>query len=175
MVGGLRGHRIFGRKSLAPTTINRVFATLRRFAKWAHEEPGNVFALGGLPTRGIKALASNEPNYKKLERRDITRLLKASDVLVHLGETSDATGLKARKNARPRRNRAMLAMLYYTGLRVSEMVRLNLSQLQGNHIVNVARKGTARSRRIFLPADCRRWSPLSWIAIGEGCRFGVVR
>lgn len=27
-------------KGLATTTLNRAFATLRRFAKWAHEEPG---------------------------------------------------------------------------------------------------------------------------------------
>jgi site-specific recombinase XerD len=131
----------------APTTVNRVFATLRRFAKWAHEQPGHVFERGGLPTRGIKTLAVDEPDCKKLPRQDIHQLFKAADAL----ERSEV-----RKNARPRRNRAILAVLYYTGLRVSELVALKRDQYQESYLVNVARKGKSRSKGLYLVAECRK-------------------
>ena len=45
-----------GRK---PATVNRVFVTLRHFARWVNELPGAVFATHGFPTRGIKELADS--------------------------------------------------------------------------------------------------------------------
>lgn len=138
----------------AATTINRVLATLRRFARWMHAQPGNVFAVTGLPTHGIRELATDEPECKKVERRDLHALFKAADALVLLGTRRDG---EPRKNARPRRNRAILALLRYTGLRVSELVALKRSQLQDNYLVNVARKGKARSRGVYIVAECRRY------------------
>jgi len=128
----------------APSTVNRALATLRRFARWAHDQEGSPF-VGGLPTRGVKALVIDQPVAKKLPQNDVYRLFKAADTLV-VSET--------RKNSRPRRNRAILAALYFTGLRVSELCRLELEQYQGKHLLGVVRKGRTRSR-IFLSAQCR--------------------
>ncbi len=131
----------------AATTVNRAFATLRRFAKWCHEQPGHVFEKGGMPTRGIRALDVDEADCKKLTRQDVHQLFKAADALVRTEE---------RGNAAPRRNRAILAVLYYTGLRVSELVALRRDQYQGSYLVNVARKGKSRSKGLYLVAECRR-------------------
>jgi integrase/recombinase XerD len=133
--------------SKASTTINRVFATLRRFARWAYEQPGGLFEASGLPTRGIKELAVDEPDCQKLDKRDVHRLFKAADRLV-LTET--------RADQRPRRNRAILAMLYYTGLRVSELTALGRQQYDGRYLINVKRKGKARSKGVYVGTECRK-------------------
>jgi integrase/recombinase XerD len=129
------------------TTINRVFATLRKFANWVHEQPQTPFVYG-LPTKGIKDLTTEESECIKLEQREIYALQKAADNLV-LTET--------RANARPVRNRAIMQTLYFTGLRVSELVALNRKQYDGKYFRNVKRKGKARTKQVFIPTECRRY------------------
>ena len=93
----------------APATINRVFATLRRFTRWANrwenEQPGAVFGAAGLPTRGFKELDVAESECQKLHKEEVQRMFAAAD-----WQVTACT----RKNQRPRRNRAILAVLYYT-------------------------------------------------------------
>jgi integrase/recombinase XerC len=134
----------FGR---APATINRMFRTLRHFARWVHEQPETPFARTGLPTAGIKELATDEPDAKKLEKREVWQLFKAADNLV-------LTELRA--NSRPKRNRAILAILYYTGLRVTELVHLRRSQWDGKRFRNVQRKGNVRTKLLYVPPEGRR-------------------
>jgi integrase/recombinase XerC len=134
------------RHGRAPTTINRAFAVLRRFARWVHEQPDSPFRFG-MPTHGIKELAVDEPEAKKLSRREINALFKAADMRV-LTDT--------RKNARPRRNRAILALLYFTGLRVSELCALRRDQYDGTHLHDIRRKGKSRTKRMYVSVDCRR-------------------
>ena len=100
----------------------------------------------GVPTRGIRAL-DVDADCKKLTRQDVQQLFKAADALIM---TED------RSNAVPRRNRAILAVLYYTGLRVSELVALRRDQYRKSYLVNVARKGKARSKELYLVAEFRR-------------------
>ena len=126
-------------------TVNRAFASVRRFARWAQEQPGGVFGRHGSPVRGAKELATDETSCKKLSAQDVHRLLRAADRLV---------AAEQRKNARPRRNRAILALLFYTGLRVSELTALKASQWREKHLVNVARKGRGRTKAIYLVKDC---------------------
>ena len=133
------------RAGKSASTVNRVFASVRRFARWAQEQPGGVFGRHGSPTRGVKELATDEPSCKKLSAQDVHRLLRAADRLV---------AAEKRKNARPRRNRAILALLLYTGLRVSELTALQTSQWREKHLTNVARKGRGRTKAIYLVKDC---------------------
>jgi len=130
----------------APTTVNRVLATLRRFARWVHEQPESPF-VAGLPTRGIKELDTEEPDAQKLSKREVNQLFKAADKLI---------ATDTRKNARPRRNRTVLALMYYTGLRVSELCGLTMEQYDGKYLHNVRRKGRARTRQIYLANECRK-------------------
>lgn len=129
----------------AATTINRMFASLRRFARWVHEQPDSPFR-NGLPTRGIKEIAVDEPDCKKLSQRELHRLFKAADNLVQIAP---------RKNARPQRDRAILHLLYYTGLRVSELTALKKTQYDGKYLLEVRRKGKSRSKAVYLPTACR--------------------
>lgn len=131
----------------APTTVNRALASLRHFARWVHERPEDVFAHGGLPTRGAEMRQVDEPDCKKLTRQEVHQLFKAADFLVR-GEVGHRD--------RPMRNRAILALLYYTGLRVSELVALRRDQYRGNYLLNVARKGKSRSKGLYVVAECRR-------------------
>lgn len=70
---------------------------------------------------------------------------KAADALC-LSET--------RKNARPYRNRALLTLLYYTGLRVSELVELDRDQYDGKHLRQLKRKGR-KCQDVYLVAKYR--------------------
>ncbi len=132
-------------KGRAATTVNRFLATLRTFARWCHDQKESPF-LGGLPTKGIKDREVEEPTAKKIEAKEINRLFKAADRLV----VTDT-----RKNARPKRARAIFALLYYTGLRVSELCALELAQYTGKHLINVRRKGRSRTRKMYVSTDCR--------------------
>jgi len=123
-----------------------VFATIRHFARWVHEQPDSPFR-AGLPTRGIKELAIEEPDAQKLDKKEVYQLFKASDNLVLT---------EHRSNSRPRRNRAILALLYFTGLRVSELCALRRDQYDGKYLTNVRRKGKSTSRKIYLSVDCRK-------------------
>jgi integrase/recombinase XerD len=131
----------------APSTINRIFRTLHHFARWAHEQPKTPFARIGLPTAGIKELATDEPDAKKLEKRQVWQLFKAADNLALT---------ELRTNSRPKRNRAILAILYYTGLRVTELAHLRRSQWDGKRFQNVQRKGNVRTKLLYVPPEGRR-------------------
>jgi len=131
----------------APSTINRMLGTLSRFARWVHDEPGSPF-VGGLPTRGVKELSIEEPPARKLDNREIRQLFKAADNLVLTA---------TRKNARPRRDRAIFATLLFTGLRVSELCGLRFEQYDGKYLRQIGRKGKSRTPEKYLPAQCRAY------------------
>lgn len=132
----------------APTTINRVLRTLAHFARWVHQQPTTPFATTGMPTAGVKELATDEPDARKICRRDVLRLFKAADRLVLI---------ETRSNSRPRRNRAMLALLYFTGLRISELTGLMLDQWDGKRLHRVRRKGNVRSTVVYVHREARQY------------------
>ncbi len=129
----------------APATVNRHLATLRRWARWTIETGKSPFP-GPIPTKGIKERTMDEPEPRRLTKKEINRLFKAADKLV-ITDT--------RSNSRPRRNRAILAVAYHTGLRVSEICGLDLLQYEDNHFKNVIRKGRARTNKIYVSKKCR--------------------
>lgn len=133
------------REGKAPTTVNRALATLRRWSRWMLEQGESPFP-GPMPTKGVKERTTDEPEAKRLTTKEVNRLFKAADKLAITDK---------RKNSRPRRNRAILAVAYYTGLRVSEICDLNFSQYEDNHFKNVIRKGRARTNRIYVSKKCR--------------------
>lgn len=123
--------------STRATTANRRLAVLRRFYRWAVRE--GIVALD--PTLRLKG-AKVPPRFPKtLTEAQVEALLAAPDVDTPLGL----------------RDRAMLELLYATGLRVSELVALtmlNFSLQEG--LVRVVGKGS-KERIVPLGEEARRW------------------
>lgn len=132
-------------KGLSPSTVNRMLATLRRWCHWMEGLKETPFS-GPIPTRRVKGLPLEEPTAKSLSTREINKLFKAADKLV---------AVNTRKNSKSRRNRAILGVAYYTGLRVSELCDLRLLQYDGLNLLNVMRKGNVRKSKIYIPKKCR--------------------
>ncbi len=146
--------------------------TLKHFARWVHEQPGGVFLRHGLPVAEVECLSIEEPECKKLTDAQIDALFAAARVLVaearssptmsgpkNAGAAPWTTGPDASKRqtrSRPRRNLALLAVLYYTGLRVSEVIELTRAQYDGTALYSVARKGGRQTRKLVLHPECTR-------------------
>ena len=64
----------------------------------------------------------DEPEWKGLTDIEVTRLKAAAEQLIHL---------KRRRNQHPIQNHAIFHTLLRTGLRVSELLRLDLDQYEG--------------------------------------------
>lgn len=103
-------------------SVARLLSTLRRFYRYLRRE--NI--INDDPTRLIESPRGEQSLPSSLSEQQIEDLLSAPDV-------SDVLGL---------RDRAMLEILYATGLRVSELINLQISQLslqQG--VIRVIGKG----------------------------------
>ncbi|HUL66435.1 MAG TPA: site-specific tyrosine recombinase XerD [Burkholderiaceae bacterium] len=119
------------------STANRRLATLRRFFRWAlrdgkvHADPTLQLVNARTPARFPKALSEAQ----------VESLLDAPNADTELGL----------------RDRAMLELLYATGLRVSELVGLRLVELSLNDgLVRVLGKGS-KERIVPLGEQARSW------------------
>lgn len=130
-------------EKLAPSTINRVLATLRNAARWIHKH--RPFP-AGFPLERVKDIQLSEPTWKGLSDADITRLKVAADQLEKI---------QTRSMQQPARDQAMLLVLLGTALRASELLGLDFSQYEGKHFKNVKRKGNHVTSFVFIPQDAR--------------------
>lgn len=126
-----------------PATINRVLATLRHAAGWIEK---NRKFIAGNPCDRIADVDTDDPEWRGLSDMEITRLKAAAEQLLRL---------KTGKGQQPIRDYAIFQVLLRTGLRVSELLRLDFEQYCGKHFVDVKRKGRKVSREIFLAGDAR--------------------
>jgi integrase/recombinase XerC len=98
-----------GEKQYSPATTARKIATLRSFYKWAHR----CGLIASNPMTLIRTPRQNKRLPKAITVEQVERLLSAPGDRDVLG----------------RRDRAMLETIYSTGIRVSELVGLNLGDL----------------------------------------------
>lgn len=134
-------------RQFARRTIARKVAALRRYFAWAIEQ-GLVDAD---PTIGVQVSAGQARLPRVLDRRELDALLD--------GPTSDDE-----PTWRKRRDDAVLEVLYGSGLRVSELCDLDVSQLQlADGAVLVWGKGS-KERRVPL-SDLAVSALESWLAI----------
>ena len=119
------------------STANRRLATLRRFYRWALRE-GMIDCDPTLKLVGAKA----PPRFpKSLTEEQVEALLAAPDPGSDLGL----------------RDRAMLELLYATGLRVTELVGLRLVELSlSDGLVRVTGKGQ-KERVVPVGEEARLW------------------
>ncbi len=120
-----------------PRTTARLLSALRRFYRYLVREG----VLTKDPTAELESPKLGRPLPKSLTEAQVERLLDAPDV-------SKSLGL---------RDRAMLETLYATGLRVSELVALTLSQLrQEAGVVRVIGKGN-KERLVPIGEQAADW------------------
>ena len=119
------------------TTASRLLSSLKRFYRYALRQ-GKIRTD---PTLNIDAPKLPRPLPKSLTEQDVEALLAAPNV-------EEALGL---------RDRAMLETLYASGLRVSELVTLRLTQVsQDMGIVRVIGKGS-KERLVPLGEEALAW------------------
>jgi integrase/recombinase XerD len=115
----------------------RLLSALRRYYRFLVRERLRADD----PTALIEAPRLGRPLPKSLAAADVGRLLEAPD-------TGAALGL---------RDRAMLELMYASGLRVSELVRLSAHQLSlARGVVQVTGKG-GRERLVPIGEEARHW------------------
>jgi integrase/recombinase XerD len=124
-------------RGLSARSVARKMSALRGFYRWALRER----LIGEDPTLQVSRPKIGRPLPKSLTEADVDALLAAPDVESMLGL----------------RDRAMLEVLYASGLRVSELVGLTLSQLnlrQG--LVRIIGKGN-KERLVPLGEEAQDW------------------
>ena len=120
-----------------PRSINRLIATLRRFYRYALRDN---FILED-PTLQLEAPKIPRSLPKSLNEQEVLDLLNAPNV-------TDATGL---------RDRAMLELLYASGLRVSELVGVRVNEVSTQDgVVRVTGKGS-KTRLVPMGQDAADW------------------
>ena len=120
-----------------PRSSARQLSSFRRYFRWLVRERG----AGADPTADISMPKIGRPLPKSLTEAEVEALLNAPD-------TKDALG---------HRDRTMLEVLYATGLRVTELVNLKVSQVNLNQgVVRITGKG-GRERLIPLGEESLDW------------------
>jgi integrase/recombinase XerD len=120
-----------------PRSINRLIATLRRFYRYALRD--NFIKED--PTLQLEAPKIPRSLPKILNEQEVLDLLNAPNI-------GDATGL---------RDRAMLELLYASGLRVSELVGVRVSEVSTQDgVVRVTGKGS-KTRLVPMGQDAGDW------------------
>ena len=124
-------------KSLRPSSFNRRLSSFRRFFSWMVRQALRADD----PSQQIKSARQAERFPKAPSEAQVERLLAAPD-------TEQARGL---------RDRAMLELLYATGLRVSELVGLRLNGLGlSEGLVRVMGKGN-KERLVPYGEEAGHW------------------
>ncbi len=120
-----------------PRTTARLLSSLRRFYRHLVREGRR----NDDPSARIDAPRLGRPLPKTLTETEVEALLAAPDVATRLGL----------------RNRAMLELLYATGLRVSELVGLRVEQVNRQHgVLRVVGKGN-KERLVPLGEEALAW------------------
>jgi site-specific recombinase XerD len=143
-----------------PPTINRRLQALRALCRWAVE----AGLLATDPTAGIKEIRQQRPEPKTLDRTETYRMIQALEE--RLQWAVNYKGLLSKRAVRATRDMAMVMLLLHTGLRVSELVGLKLSDIEMSErkgSLSVAGKGDKR-RKVPLNADA--WKALrQWLKV----------
>jgi integrase/recombinase XerD len=130
-------------KTRKATTVNRVLATIRHAGSWIHR---HLPFPAGHPCHRVQDLQIDEPSWVGLTEKEVNRLKAASEQLL---------ALKKRKNQRAIRDHAIFLVLLHTGLRVSELLGLDIAQYTGKHFLNVRRKGRKVSAKVIVAGEAR--------------------
>ena len=125
------------RKGASPRSSARFLSSVRNFYRWALREG----LVGEDPTLRIESPRQGRPLPKSLSEADVERLLDAP----HLDNPIEF------------RDRTMLELLYACGLRVSELISLEMTQISINQgVVRVLGKGS-KERLVPMGDEALTW------------------
>jgi integrase/recombinase XerD len=127
------------------TTINRILATLRHFGNWLHKERK---LMAGNPFAQVKMIQVEEPSWNGLTALEVTRLKSACDFRMNAC---------TKNNQNPQLEKTVFYILLTTGLRESELARLDYGQYYARGFHNVTRKGSKVTKKVPLPAEPREF------------------
>ncbi|MGM0517726.1 MAG: site-specific tyrosine recombinase XerD [Pseudomonadota bacterium] len=135
-----RLNRLLGQRlsdGASPRSVGRMRSALRRFYAWATREG----LLEGNPAAELPAPRLPRALPADMSEQEVDALLEAPDTATPLGL----------------RDRAMLETLYATGLRVSELVDLTISEISLSHgVARVSGKG-GRERLVPVGEEATDW------------------
>jgi integrase/recombinase XerD len=121
-----------GDKVLDSRSINRMLSALRAYLRYLID----VDFPCPLPPEAVKLTKAGKKHPQVAELEDLTRLIEAPNSL----ESNSKTAL---------RNRAMLEVLFATGMRISELCALNRSQIDDSGRIFITGKGR-KQRFVYL-------------------------
>lgn len=142
------------KEGYAPNTINRILSSLRNFGRW-----GVVKHWPFDPCKGVADMQVPSPVPKAISEKDFYKITRAAELL-NQGSR--------RKYDESKRNKALVAVLASSGLRISEVLNLRLHQLQGRRLVGVLCK-RSKVRNILLSKEA---SDILRTYIAEGRTVG---
>ncbi len=127
---------------MRPSTTNRKLVFLKRYTSWA-QSAGDIDATQVADIRSVEAVAQAARRPKGLSDLELRRFLKEVE----------------RRGSR--RDQAIVYTLLETGLRVSELVSLQMTQLvmssrKGYVVLEECRHGSSRERRVYIGPMGRR-------------------
>jgi site-specific recombinase XerD len=109
-----------------------------------------------LAPEAVKLVKTGKRNPRVAEFADLIRLIESPTVL----EKNSLVGL---------RNRVILEMLFATGLRISELCRLNRADIDGSGKIFVLGKGK-KERFVYLTPRAQNWLERYLAARHDSCR-----
>ncbi len=127
---------------LGPASINRVLSSLRSYLKYLIDMDKKV----PVPPDVIKMVKTDKKHPQVAELAELIKLVESPTRL----EKDEMVGL---------RNRAMLEVLLATGMRISELISLNKTQLDGTGRMFVRGKGR-KERFVYLTDRAQHWVEL---------------
>lgn len=161
--------KVFGSLGVASRSAHR--GTLEPYLVAGHKGRPSTGAAGGLDARSINRMLSAIRSYLKYRidfdkeipiAPDAIKLIKAEKKKSQVAEFAELVRLiecpmtfeKNRKAAV--RNRAMLELLFSTGMRISELMSLNLDQVNGDGKLFILGKGK-KQRFVYLTPRAMGW------------------
>jgi integrase/recombinase XerC len=139
-------------KGFKPATVNRHLRALRAFCRWA-VEMGHIATD---PTVNIKGVKQQRLDPKTLDRTEIYRMMRILEE--RLQSALNYKGALSKNAAKAKRDMAMVMLLLHTGLRVSELAGLELSDVEMSGqkgSLTLASKGD-KQRKVPLNAEARK-------------------
>ncbi|MCP5056756.1 MAG: tyrosine-type recombinase/integrase [bacterium] len=145
-----------GGERYAPSSIGRIWSTVRHFGRWAHREHADCFPHGS-PVAGVSPPDEPEAAWVGLRPKDLDRLVTAAHALKNRPPRTGGTNQGLR-------DLAFLHVLIGSGLRVSELTGLDAGQYDGRYFLDVVCKGGVRRPKVFVHHKDNRVAIDEWLA-----------